>query len=64
MSARDGNRHSGTWLAVSEVSALRAALASKPAPRVKQNEAPKAWAVRSRAPTLADFETPSAPIPK
>ncbi len=31
---------------------------------VKQNEAPNACAVRSRAPTFADFDTPSAPMPK
>ena len=42
----------------------RPARASKPAPTMKQNAAPKACAVRSRAPTLADFETPSTPMPK
>jgi hypothetical protein len=31
---------------------------------VKQKAAPNACAVRSRAPILADFETPSAPMPK
>lgn len=36
----------------------------EPAPTTKQNAAPKACAVRSRAPTLADFDTPSTPMPK
>ena len=59
-----GKRHSGTCSGVSAVSASRPARASKPAPTMKQNAAPKACAVRSRAPTLADFDTPSTPMPK
>jgi hypothetical protein len=31
---------------------------------MKQNAAPNACAVRSSAPTLADFDTPSTPMPK
>ena len=49
---------------IRDPSAVRAALASNPGATVKQNAAPIAWAVRSRAPTLADFDTPSTPMPK
>ena len=51
-------------LGVSAVSACRAARASHPAPTEKQNDAPNAWPVRSKAPMFADFDTPSAPSPK
>ena len=61
---RSAKRHSGTCSGVSAVSACRPARASKPAPTMKQNAAPKAWAVRSKAPTLADLDTPSTPMPK
>ena len=62
--AGSSNRHSGTCAGVPAVSALRPARASNPVPRVKQKLAPNACAVRNSAPTLADFDTPSAPMPK
>ena len=64
MAATSANRHSGTCDGVSAVSARRPARASQPPPTVKQNAAPNACPVRSSAPMLADFETPSAPMPK